>query len=71
MKAIQVGVPFIVLDKQGREQEMVVLQVKETDNVFCVLASYLEQEVDKLVSPYNNGDISSIDGKPFPDVSHP
>lgn len=43
-------------DVRGMDQEMVMLQSAD-DHVFAVLASYLEQEVGPLMSPYNNGEL--------------
>lgn len=44
------------------ELEMVTIK-SEDGLVFCVEASYLEQGIDTLVSPYNNGLIFLTDNE--------
>ncbi len=41
----------------GGETEILFIQEKDTGNLFAVEASYIEQEVGPIMSPYGNGEI--------------
>lgn len=41
----------------GGETEILFIQEKDTGNLFAVEASYIEQEVGPIMSPYGNGKI--------------
>jgi len=64
---IEIKTFTLVLDS-GDEIEQVLLQETETGLYFCVDASYVEQEVGDVHSPYGHG---VLDWQDHPDIHDP
>lgn len=54
--------PFQVKDTLGNEHEMVLIQEMDSNVFFALDASYLEQNVGPVISPYKNGTVIFSDG---------
>lgn len=49
----------------GNEEHMACLQEVETGHIFYIHASYIEQEVDTIQSPYGNGELNLLDEQAY------